>query len=226
MAFLLHGLKKDDLFVDVGANIGAYTILASTVVGAGCVAMEPIPDTYRRLVDNVNLNGAYQLVDCLNIGAGKEGGVLTFTADRDTLNHVLHTGERALETVDVPVKPLDEIIPSADQSTKIFIKIDVEGYTADVLAGASRTLADAAVVATIIEHSHMVEHYGSSIASIHAHMLGHDFIPCTYDPIVRKVIALEGVNPRGMDTIYVRDIQEMTDRIHCAPRFLVNKMMI
>ena len=34
MAFLIHALKKDDVFVDCGANLGLYTILASKVIGA------------------------------------------------------------------------------------------------------------------------------------------------------------------------------------------------
>jgi hypothetical protein len=40
MSFVLHFLRPNDLFVDVGANIGSYTVLASAAVGANCVSFE------------------------------------------------------------------------------------------------------------------------------------------------------------------------------------------
>jgi hypothetical protein len=46
MGFLLHVLRGEDLFVDVGANVGSYTILACSVVGARGFAFEPVPSTY------------------------------------------------------------------------------------------------------------------------------------------------------------------------------------
>jgi hypothetical protein len=48
MGFVLHFLRDEDLFVDVGANVGSYTILACSAVGARGVAFEPIPSTYGR----------------------------------------------------------------------------------------------------------------------------------------------------------------------------------
>jgi len=54
MAFLLHALRADDLFVD--ANVGSYTILASSAIGASTVCFEPVPDTHDRLYTNIRLN--------------------------------------------------------------------------------------------------------------------------------------------------------------------------
>ena len=56
MGFLLHVLRSEDLFVDVGANVGSYTILACSVVGARGISFEPVPSTYKRLVENMRLN--------------------------------------------------------------------------------------------------------------------------------------------------------------------------
>src|SRR6185437_5282689 len=46
MMFLLHLLRPADLFADVGANVGSYTILASAVAGAGSISFEPLPATF------------------------------------------------------------------------------------------------------------------------------------------------------------------------------------
>src|SRR5450759_3401797 len=63
MAFVLHFLRPDDLFVDVGANIGSYTILATAGVGANCIAFEPGPDAWEWLCKNIDLNGVRSRVD-------------------------------------------------------------------------------------------------------------------------------------------------------------------
>src|ERR1700691_5417356 len=56
MAFVLHALRAEDLFVDVCANVGSYTVLAAGAVGARCIAFEPAPRAYRGLLDNLRLN--------------------------------------------------------------------------------------------------------------------------------------------------------------------------
>jgi predicted RNA methylase len=55
MALLLHVLRPGDLFVDVGANVGSYTILAAGVCGANVISIEPVPSTFTHLADNIHL---------------------------------------------------------------------------------------------------------------------------------------------------------------------------
>ncbi len=56
MAFLLHLLRPGDTFADIGAGVGAYTVLASQAVGAITHAVEPNPQRCARLHDNIALN--------------------------------------------------------------------------------------------------------------------------------------------------------------------------
>ena len=56
MGFLLHFLRADDIFFDIGANVGSYTLLASGVIKATTTAIEPIPSTFKMLSDNIALN--------------------------------------------------------------------------------------------------------------------------------------------------------------------------
>lgn len=102
MAFLLHFLRSTDLFVDVGANVGSYTILPCSAVGAKGIAFEPIPSTYKRLVENMHLNHLDALVTCVNKGVGAKQGGIPFTSDTDTTNHALAPGEQCdnLVTID------------------------------------------------------------------------------------------------------------------------------
>jgi len=56
MMFLLHALRPADKFIDIGANVGTYSVLASKVAGAFSIAFEPIPATYDELMQNLRLN--------------------------------------------------------------------------------------------------------------------------------------------------------------------------
>ena len=92
MGFLLHLLRPGDMFYDIGANVGSYTILASAAIGAQSVSLEPVPQTFHFLQDNIRLNGVSERVTALNAGVGHVNGVLRFTSDLDTVNHVLKMG--------------------------------------------------------------------------------------------------------------------------------------
>lgn len=58
----LHFLRPGDLFLDIGANVGTYTVLASGVCGGKIMAFEPDPRTLRHLQRNIELNQLENLV--------------------------------------------------------------------------------------------------------------------------------------------------------------------
>jgi hypothetical protein len=75
MSFVLHLLTDEDLFGDVGANVGVYCVLASRVRGAKSVAMEPVSTTTAEALRlNVAINELRGLVDILEIGVGAAPG--------------------------------------------------------------------------------------------------------------------------------------------------------
>jgi len=96
MAFALHLLRRDDVFVDVGANVGVYTVLASSVE-AKSISIEPINDAFDQLMLNVHLNDICDWVDPRRIGVGSKKGTLKFTSALDTTNHVVD-GEEETKT--------------------------------------------------------------------------------------------------------------------------------
>src|SRR5262249_20828180 len=79
MAFVLHFLRAEDLFADVGANVGSYTILASGVVGCRTVAFEPDPVTAAVLERNIALNQIAEQVETRIAAVGERNGVVRFS---------------------------------------------------------------------------------------------------------------------------------------------------
>ena len=76
MGFALHLLRDDSLFVDVGANVGVYTVLASGVCGATTIACEPIEKARSDLRRNVAVNGIGARVEIHQCAVGAEVGTV------------------------------------------------------------------------------------------------------------------------------------------------------
>ena len=88
MAFTLHFLRHTDLFLDVGANVGTYTLIASGVRKARTIAFEPDPQSMTSLRRNIDLNGLNGRVVLEQAAVGTEEGEVEFTIGQDTANHV------------------------------------------------------------------------------------------------------------------------------------------
>ena len=146
MALLLHALRPGDLFVDIGANVGSYSMLGGAT-GAHCLSIEPIPSTFSWLTQNIAINALGDRVRALNLGLGRSEGRLRFTGGLDTVNHVLADGEAADHFIEVLVRTLDSVV---DGASPALIKMDVEGFETEVLAGAEQTLADPGLLAIIM----------------------------------------------------------------------------
>lgn len=216
MGFLLHLLRPGEHFLDVGANVGSYTVLAGGAVGARVTAVEPVPETFAHLQRNVALNDIGQRTRCCQLGLSEQAGMLRFSKDLDTVNHVLAEGEE-LPAVEVSVTRLDDLV---GQDVPVLIKMDVEGHELAVLRGAQTTLADPRLFALIMEINGSGSRYGVSDAELIDLMRGHGFAPHGYDPFRRCLV--ERVSTSG-NTVFVRDTVAVEARLSSAPVFkLVN----
>ena len=135
-------LRRGDTFVDVGANLGALSLRAATVVGPeGRVhAIEPHPVTFDYLRRNVELNGLRN-ISMHNTALGAEQGIVHFTSK-------LHDDQNQASTgpgIEVKCTTLDELLGDAVERVDL-LKVDVEGFELFVLQGAARLLAKTRVV--------------------------------------------------------------------------------
>jgi FkbM family methyltransferase len=124
-------LRDGDLFIDVGANVGIYTIWAAEL-GAQVIALEPAPDAFALLRENIDLNG-YQ-VTTVQAAAGDHCGTARFSAGRDVTNRLDPAGE-----VETRLMTIDSLVGDRYVAG---MKVDVEGFEIDVLRGCTRALAD------------------------------------------------------------------------------------
>lgn len=218
MAFTLHVLRAEDLFIDVGANAGSYTILASKVAGARTHAFEPDPSGYGRLLENVRLNGLETRVVCHNIGIGGTLQRTPFVSGLDVTSHVLAPHERMDETIAVNLTTLDTVLAGKSPT---MLKIDVEGYETPVIEGALETLGRRSLHAAIIELNGAGDRYGYSETRIIETMFDHGFRSYSYEPLSRTLVTLEGKNGASGNTLFVRDKPWVIERLRTAPKIRV-----
>jgi len=217
MGFLLHFLKKEDVFFDVGANVGSYTILSSKVIGATSCSFEPSPDTFKHLENNIFLNQIDKKALIFNQGVGAEKGNMQFSINQDTINHIVVDEKE--ESISIKITTLDQHIEE-QKMIPALIKIDVEGFETEVIRGADSLLLNHTLQAVIMELNGSGGRYGFDEEAIHQKMLDAGFKAYQYEPFNRKLELRKERSLHG-NTIYIKDFNTAIERLKEARHFEV-----
>ena len=137
----LEPLREGGVAVDVGANLGYYTVVAGAAVGPGgrVVAVEPEPRNAALLEENVRLNGYEDRVEIVTAAAGEaQGSTLLHLSDANLGDHRAFDSGDGRQAVEVPIVALDDLPALAGRVD--VVKIDVQGAEAAVLRGARRLI--------------------------------------------------------------------------------------
>jgi FkbM family methyltransferase len=194
-AFLNHFLRPGDVFVDVGANIGLFTLIAACSVGpAGrVIAFEPTSVTYARLVDNVRLNG-FSNVRCVNSALSDRSGYLDLIQSTDGFDAWNSFAEPTMGTENlrerVEVIEWDHYARSHNLSGLItMMKIDVEGWESRVLAGGKEVIARPDAPVLQIEFTEpSAKAAGSSCRNLYECLEGFGYQMFIYDETRRSLV--------------------------------------
>ena len=146
-------IHPGDVVVDVGANVGYFTLIAAQLVGdTGKVwAFEPDPDAFELLRRNVELNG-YKNVTLVPKAIGSKPGTLQlFRHATNRGDHRIYDPGDGREAVKVEVTTLDHYF--ADASRVDLIKMDIQGAECAAVAGAAKTLGGGDDTALIMEYT-------------------------------------------------------------------------
>lgn len=145
-------LRTGDVAIDIGANMGLYTVAMSRWVGSGgkVYSIEPIPDTFELLTSSTRRLGLAN-VETFRMALSDREDVLKMVVPKyngggenyyraHLTSDAGEIGADGLMTIEVKVHPLDEI-STAWRTPVRFIKCDVEGHERKVIKGAERLIA-------------------------------------------------------------------------------------
>ena len=149
-------LQPGMVFVDVGAHVGFFTLLAAREVGTtGKVySFEPEPQNHSLLLKNLDFNGYSNVVAMQQAVSNKSGTTELFLSALDTGSHSIYSeaARGVTGSVVVDTTTLDSFLEEAGWPQIDLIKIDVEGAEISVLDGMSRFLESQHSVNLIMEY--------------------------------------------------------------------------
>jgi FkbM family methyltransferase len=206
MMLPLHFLRETDLFFDIGANIGTYSILAAGVRGAEVWAFEPDPQTALSLKRNIHLNGLQGRVKIHEMAIGDYDGVMTFTLGLDTMNRIATSIDDQVQTVQV--RRIDGLI---SDRWPIMIKLDVEGHEEAAIRGAKALFANDSL--KVVELETVTEEIENTLEQ-------YGFSQAFYDPFSRLLTSSETLHGAS-NAVYVRDWDFVAARLAAAPNVRV-----
>lgn len=145
MSFAYHYINEEDVFFDIGANVGVYSVLAKAATKV--IAFEPADDTRAVLQENFKINGIEGVV--VPKGVSGKSGVMHFTQGNDCVNHIVTTGQTE-DVISIEVVDLDSYVKESGVIPSI-IKIDAEGAEGSIIEGAKDTFSDERLNVIIME---------------------------------------------------------------------------
>ena len=148
-------MQRDAIVVDGGAHLGLFTLIAALRLGGSghVFAFEPDPYNFRALSYNVRAARARN-VTLINAALTDARGTAEFHASSGTIAGSLVDKSYVHDDyeVEVDTTTLDACLPDV-RSSRVVIKLDVEGMEPRALAGATRTLREAGEVALLFEQN-------------------------------------------------------------------------
>lgn len=156
--------KKGDTIYDVGANIGAVSLLSASYLDRNCCiyAFEVMPSTFNALFQNIMINNYNEVITPLNIALSDKVSLDQLylrSIESGTSGHSISAGidndDANKETLNVLTQTLDNLVHTYNMERPNHIKIDIDGLDYEVLLGGERSIfKDNTLKTVLIEKNH------------------------------------------------------------------------
>lgn len=159
MNFLLRYLRAEDSFLDIGANVGVYTLLAASKIRSGYIySFEALSKNYTRLQENLQINQFEQVKTYELAVSNQTGSVALNLAEGDSKPFITSTITN--NTIAVSTDTLDNLLQNQPIANLTLAKMDIEGAELLALKGAVSLLKKQCPQVWILEINDSVNNFG------------------------------------------------------------------
>lgn len=144
-------IKAGDVVLDIGANIGYYTLLAARCAGTDgrVLAFEPDRTSFALLNQNVEANGCQNVTLIQKAVSNKTGRIKLYLSETNKAGHTIRASENS-KSVDIEAVRLDDYLKDLNRPVN-FIKMDIEGAEALAFAGMTSLIRKSPTVKMLME---------------------------------------------------------------------------
>jgi FkbM family methyltransferase len=178
-------VEPSSLVLDIGANIGAHTLHLAKLVGpkGRVMAFEPTDFAFRKLRRNLDLNPSlasrveeFHCFLTANDGTTVPEAIYSsWPLAAETGLHAKHLG-REMQTKSAQARSIDSVLAErADRKVQL-VKLDVDGFECDVLAGATSMLRDARPIFVMELAPYVLEERGASLEQLLSYFIPHGYV--------------------------------------------------
>jgi len=192
--FVKRYLRKDDVFLDIGANVGLFTVVAGVKVGekGHVFSFEPVSQTFSRLDENVRINGLSN-VSLFNAGLSDADGELEITTSGDGYDawnsFGIPTAGTDFTKEKVKTTRLDTWVAQHHIPAITMAKIDVEGWEYNVLAGGESFFSSEDAPDLLVEFTEQnCLNAGFTCATLYDRLASYGYTMYMYDEAEKKLI--------------------------------------
>ena len=186
-AFITNNLKPGDVFVDVGAHVGYYSLLAAKLVGetGKVIAVEPNPPTIVRLEKDIALNPFQNILVQKVACTEAETTMKFYQAPLENTGESSMNKANAKEGTEITVRgvPLDKIVQDLGIKRVDVVKIDVEGAEMSVLGGMTSIISTYHPKFAVELKDDLLKNMGSSLAAAKALFIRNGYTLQAFDGI-------------------------------------------
>jgi FkbM family methyltransferase len=197
----IAGFAANEVLVDIGANVGMYTIWAAKTRGVRVFAFEPEAQNYALLNRNIVLNGLGEQVKAYCLGLSDQAGYSELHLSDLSVGGSCHSLGERVDFKHEPMQPLfsqgcisarlDDLVTAGVVPVPDHIKIDVDGIEHKIIAGARGVLADRKVRSLLIETNQNLADHRQMVKEVES--LGYRYDPAQVAAAERKSGSFKGV---------------------------------
>ena len=180
----IASFRADDVLVDIGANVGMYTIWAAKTAGVRVFAFEPESQNFSLLNRNIFLNGLGDRVNAYCLAMSDTGGLSQLHLSEFLAGGSCHSLGEEVDYNHAPMRPafsqgcvsarLDDLIASGAVAEPDHVKIDVDGFEPKVVAGMVRVIEGSKLRSLLIEVNQNLADHRQMVNNLKASGFSYD----------------------------------------------------